>query len=328
MASGWLNAFSNDGYPVDALVTPLKPYVARADSAQIFNQIPRMQRLGIKQQLVISAYWPTTTGAARGDHPPGQINEQWGFKDWTAWLNFVTDNVKLAQKKGIASTLQFDIYNEPDEFSGFWPYDRAANKYPFPEHFYETWKKAYLRIRAMQPNAIIVGPSYKDHSIDRVLAFMDYAKANNVMPDIISFHFPTDIVGEVNRIRLKCDQLGIARRPIQVNEYVYRYFGTPTVDEEYAGKTAWLIAQLERAKVDAGVHAIWVSPAIQYGQLSGVVGPKPGYNKLGDWWVYKNYADISGKILDTTPGKNVDIIAGGNNAEKSIHMLLGTNPGT
>ncbi|MEO6497648.1 MAG: hypothetical protein ABIN95_01480, partial [Mucilaginibacter sp.] len=235
-------------------------------------------------------------------------------------------NVLRAQANSMGNTLQFDIYNEPD-YPGFWPYN--TTDYPFPSHFYDTWKSAYLKIRALQPNAIIVGPSFSNNDGNKVQAFLDWAKLNSVVPDIVSWHFG-DIATDVANVRTKLTSLGLTR-PIQISEYVKNWAGS---NEQYVGKNAWLIAQLERAKVDAGIHAIWVNTTttdpwyrIEYGHLGGIVTPSPANLKKGAWWLYKGYGDINGKILTTTPGTSVDVIAGKNTTPKYVHMLLGAKEG-
>ena len=46
--------------------------------------------------------------------------------------------------------IEWDLWNEPD-LEYFWGRSQAQ--------FFETWKHAHQRVRAKDPNAVIVGPS-------------------------------------------------------------------------------------------------------------------------------------------------------------------------
>ena len=93
--------------------------------------------------------------------------------------------------------------------------------------------------------------------------YLDYVKANNVVPDIISWHsLPGDPVANVAAANTTLDSRGIAHpRPYQINEY-----GAP--NEQNPGDGAWYIARLERAGAD-GLRANWAGgwqPAQRPGQ--------------------------------------------------------------
>jgi hypothetical protein len=70
---------------------------------------------------------------------------------WAKWQVFVVRMIQEAQKRGLNP--QWDIWNEPDH-GFFWKRS--------PEQFNETWRRACLKIRQTDPQAVIVGPSWSN----------------------------------------------------------------------------------------------------------------------------------------------------------------------
>ncbi|RYD93026.1 MAG: hypothetical protein EOP54_19855, partial [Sphingobacteriales bacterium] len=296
VASGFLHGFTTDGLsPSDALVLPLKVYMVRATPPATRTQAARMKQLGVKQQVVLSDNWyfGYTSSFLPGDN-----------NDWSIWDTFVTNEVNEIIKKGITDNVEFDIWNEPDH-PYFWPRPQDQILY--------AYYRAFNIIKKMLPNATIVGPSVSSNASNKVINFLGWCKKRNIVPDVIAWHFPSNIVAEVQAVRTWLAKNGLSNVKININEYT---LGT----EQYAGKHAWLISQLERAQVDAAIHAIWSDQST--GTLDDIL--TPSYEPKASWWVYKGYGDVSGKTVTTTPGKNVDLFAGKDSKTKSINVLLGT----
>ena len=297
-ASGFLHGFSDDGQlPPDSMVIPLRVQLHRTRPGTTWAQAERMKKLGIQQQVVVSDGW------GYGKSHPGDDGK------WAKWEDFLVRMVREAQKRGLKP--QWDIWNEPDH-GFFWKRS--------PEQFNETWRRAYVKIRQADPQAVIVGPSWSNvhPGQPRFTAFIRFCKENNVVPDYVCWHFPRDVVKEADECRklLKVEQIQV--KGLMVNEYCL-------ANEQYAGKTAWLIAQIERAKVDLSCHAIWGNEG--KGNLDGILFDARKAVPKGQWWAYQRYAALSGRLVTTTPSGKIDLVASRDQHGKTVQVLLGNSGG-
>ncbi|MBN1311476.1 MAG: RICIN domain-containing protein [Anaerolineae bacterium] len=240
--------------------------------------------------------------------------------NWTEFDNFLTQVINDAKANGMTgSNVRWDIWNEPDIF--FWGASRSQ--------YLEMWKRAVQRIRSELPNAVIEGPSMSadpDTGNSWWTTYLDYIKANNVVPNIISWHsLPGDPVDGANIMNSMLSSRGISVSGYSINEY--GAFG----DEQQPGPSAWYIARLERANggVD-GARANWgmvgQTPSL-HDTLGWLVTAAPANQPMGQWWVYKRYADQTGLRTDVTPGSTHDALAfQDSSAQKSI-ILIGNKAG-
>jgi hypothetical protein len=95
--------------------------------------------------------------------------------------------------------------------------------------------------------------------------------------------------------------------------------------EQYAGKTAWLIAEIERAKIDFSCHAIWSDEG--KGNLDGILVDARQAIPKGQWWTYQRYAALSGRLVSTTPSTKIDLVASRDEQQRITHVLLGNKGG-
>ncbi|GHA74441.1 MULTISPECIES: RICIN domain-containing protein [Streptomyces] len=238
--------------------------------------------------------------------------------DWSRFNSFYDRLLADAKAAGM-SDIQWDIWNEPD-YSSFW--DRPQAQY------LEMWKRAYQRIRAAFPSAVIVGPSTAgkpstDWGGPWWNAYLDYVKANNVEPDIYSWHdLPGDPVTDADAVNSKLAARSMTtRRPFQVNEYAAN-------DEQNPGRGGWYISRLERAGAD-GMRANWAWGANLH-DFAAKLLTKTGsqYLPLGEWFLYRYYGSQTGSIVNVTPGTNTDGVATKDNSARNAKILLGSNGNT
>ncbi len=292
-ASGFIHGFNADPVsPPDSMVVPLNIQLNRTYPSAAWDQRERMATLGITQQVVISDGWRSL-----GLGLPGANG------NWSPWEDFVEDLVEDWFALGLHP--QWDIWNEPDQDS--WQTGQ----------FNELWRRAYLKIRQVDPQAVIVGPSW-GHTYpgdDDFDDFLGYCKSSNVVPNYISWHFldrTLDLVQQVQNCRDLMDNLDINNVGIIINEYCSEI-------EQYSGGTAWRIATIERAEVDAACHANW--NIANRGHLDGILTidnePK------GQWWVYQRYAAITGDLVETEPTERIELVAGKEN--NVVRVLLGSS---
>lgn len=312
-ASGFLHAMSRT-VPGPAMVDPLKPQLFRMGAedwqkvgAGAVATYDRVKKLGARMQIVISDnHGYTIAGWWPGDHD-----------DWTAWDSIVEGLVKRA--KSDRQSVEWDIWNEPNS-RYFWGRDRAQ--------FFETWKRAYQKIRTIDSRATIVGPSISRYDKAWIEDFLNYAKDNSVVPDLLSWHefgSPRDIPDHVDEMRSFAGGNGIDLRGVSINECI------SAQQQLNPGVTVQYLAGLDRAGVDSACHACWADkePGVsgcENQTLDGLL-TYPERSPRASWWAYKAYADIAGRMVDVKPSETVDGIAGADGKARCVSVVLGRNGG-
>lgn len=300
-ASGFLHSVSTL-WPEDRYLRSLKPRLFRLNPSDALDADlhHRLTSLGAVIQCVISdAYgYPKVSHKWPGDNG-----------DWNPWESLVEDLVKEATSKGLS--VQWDIWNEPD-YSVFW--DRSA------EQFNEAWKRAFHKIRSVDPTAIIVGPSLSRGPWHYLYEFLLIAKANNVVPDVVSWHdYALDHPQDIKNVRTFMNSYRIGDRPISLNEIKDEGKYSP-------GIIVWWLAHVEEEGADSVAYACWPdiagysecdSPTLD-GLMTLAGRPRAG------WYAHREYANISGELVKVSPtDKTLTGIAGIDKSLQSAHVLLG-----
>jgi len=331
-ATGWIYGLSEDGtQPAQSFQGDIKAQFFRAGGAQLGCPDSGWSNGGysgyIRRWNSVKAYYQRAkaVGATFVLLP----HDLWGADlvcnvpvwpgdngDWTNFNNFIDQLIKDVVASGMTGRdVHWDIWNEPD-CCGFWDGHRSQ------EQYLEMWKRAYKKIRAALPNAVIVGPSSSGQPSPGwgwFNTYLDYVKANNVMPDYISWHelnTGSDPVNSKNNVASMLSARGMSVRGYQVNEY-----GSPS--EQTTGDSAWYIARLERAGID-GARANWGMYGGLYDTMGELVVNAGGYKPLGAWWVYKRYGEMTGKHIGVTGASSVDGVAAADPATKKAIILLGS----
>ncbi|MEU6432251.1 ricin-type beta-trefoil lectin domain protein [Microbispora sp. NPDC046973] len=306
-ASGWIYGMTeNAAAPPDNYFTDVKFRYMRAGGAQLDSpggwvsgkydrrwnatraQLLRTRSLGGEFVLLVHDLWGAD-GYAISRFPGDNGN-------WTDYDNFLTRLIDDVRATG--APVQWDLWNEPN-LTLFW--NRPQSQY------FEMWKRAYQRIRAAFPSHLIVGPSLAGvpSTGGWWTQYLDYVKANNVVPDIVSWHsLPGDPVANVATADTTLNSRGIAHpRPYQINEY-------GASNEQNPADGAWYIARLERAGAD-GLRANWASGSNLHNDLANLLTHNSSgqYSPKGEWWVYRFYGSQTGQIASVTPSSNYDAFA-------------------
>ena len=319
-ASGWIYGMTENGAnPPDSFFRDVKFRAMRAGGAQLpgggwvgggydrrwnatVAQARRTNALGGTFVLLNHDLWGAD-GASISRYP----GDNGSWTDYDNFLNRLFNDVRAA---GI--TVQWDIWNEPN-ISLFW--NRPQSQY------FEMWRRTYQRIRTTFPTMLIVGPSCAcvPSSGGWWTQYLDYVRANNVVPDVVSWHsLPGDPVSNVATANSTLDSRGIAHpRPYQINEY-----GAP--NEQNPGGGAWYIARLERAGAD-GLRANWAGGSNLHNDLASLLTRNSSgqYQTKGEWWAYNFYASQTGQIASVTPSASYDAFA--TKASGSAKILIGGN---
>ncbi|WFE36611.1 ricin-type beta-trefoil lectin domain protein [Micromonospora sp. WMMD975] len=304
--SGWIYGMTENGQnPPDSYFRDVKFRAMRAGGAQLPGQ-----------GWVGGGYdrrWNATVAQARRTAALGGTfvlldHDLWGADgasisrfpgdngDWSDYDRFLDRLFSDVRSAGI--TVQWDIWNEPN-ISLFW--NRPQSQY------FELWRRTYQRIRSAFPGMLIVGPSCAcvPSTSGWWTQYLDYVKANNVVPDIFSWHsLPGDPVSNVATANQTLDSRGIAHpRPHQINEY-----GASNEQNPAAG--AWYLARLERAGAD-GLRANWAGGQNLHNDLGNLLTHNSSgqYQPKGEWWAYQFYGSMTGQIASVTPSASYDAFA-------------------
>ncbi|WP_230393872.1 RICIN domain-containing protein [Plantactinospora alkalitolerans] len=306
-ASGWIYGMTeNASGPPDSYFRDVKFRYMRAGGAQLDSpggwvsgrydrrwnatraQLLRTRSLGAEFVILPHDLW-----GADG-YPisrfPGDNNS---WTDYDAFLTRLIDDVRAT-----GAPVQWDIWNEPN-ITLFWNRPQAQ--------YFELWRRTYQRIRAAFPSHLIVGPSCAcvPSTGGWWVQYLDFVRANNVVPDIISWHsLPGDPVANVATANSTLDSRGIPHpRPYQINEY-------GASNEQNPGDGSWYIARLERAGAD-GLRANWAGGGNLHNDLGNLLTRNSAgqYQPKGEWWVYRFYGSQTGQIASVTPSANYDAFA-------------------
>jgi Carbohydrate binding domain len=281
----------------------------------------RLANAGAQRQVVVSdeymwkgyhTSWGWPGDAAHNGYGPYDLIDQ------------SIDSLMASAASNGYQGIQWDIWNEPD-YPYFWGSSQAQ--------FFATWKHMYDRIRTADANAIIVGPSIANFVANNeeggwLKAFLLFAKANNCLPNILSWHemvWDKHIPGQAQIMRDFMAANGISDRPIQINEYL-AWGDDFTLSP---GRTATFLAGLEKANVSGAAHAVWdetsdgLSNGLFDGRLGGIMTQNAPYQPRAPWHVYNSYAQMTGNRVTMSDGALLRGVASLDPATSEARILVG-----
>lgn len=314
-ATGFLFGLSAEN-PPDDLVKPLKPRLYR------FRSQPFIEGTGLEctafrdrlQDLGMILHTLHSDAFSRSKGYPGDEGE------WGRWEECIEQVVRQAKDNGW--DVEWDIWNEPD-YSQFWKRSQ--------EQFLDTWRVGYRKLRELDPEANIVGPSIAAYNRAWMERFLTYAQDHDVVPDILCWHELSwhcfdyrSIEGHAAHARAFLDQLGLKVKAFDINEYVIER------QAFRAGVHPWYFAGIEDAGIRGAAHATWHeadgSPSGRGPLLTGIL--TPDLKPRSVWWTYRAYADITGERVAVRPGLSVHGVAGVDETQEAVRMVLGRDEGT
>ncbi|MGH9051166.1 MAG: hypothetical protein ACRDY4_15665 [Acidimicrobiia bacterium] len=286
---------------------------------------------GAELTYVLSGDWHDETTTGEGAAEP--------WADWNRYTTFITRTVSAVRAQGIAVEY-WDIQNEPGGADYYPP-----GVTPTIDQLLLQFKVAYQALKAADPGARVVAPSligYSDQPGEAsteldLRTFLDYAVANGLAFDAISFHdnrylhrpdgyapdgwgmAPDEVVRSVERLRaLLAQRPSLGSPAILVNEY-----SDPTT-QGLPGWSAGRIAALETANVDEANRTCWGTCGD--GSLDGLL-TGDGETTYPAYWVYAYYAQMSGNRVPVTTS-NTSVTAFATSApDGTVRVLLGRHQG-
>ena len=251
------------------------------------------------------------------------ISQGWTpYQDWARWQKWVTDYADSFPK---TESYEWIIWQEPNHGDPtVWPGTQ--------DQFFETWKIAVQIIRSLRPNDPIVGPSPVPFDLNYLEAFLLYAKANNVLPDVLSWHelwiigddprygthgYTPDLIPEhVAAIKQFMADNGISINKFDITEY------QGDKDNYRPGPTVAFIADIERAGIE-GTKGNWA----EANQIEGLVTDPNNPQPRSIWWVYKRYADMTGNLVTTTFASAINGLGSYDASTGTAMVLIGNQNG-
>ncbi|MFC4116326.1 CBM35 domain-containing protein [Nonomuraea zeae] len=304
-ATGFLYGLGDEGIPNETMLAALKPQVT-AQKAPGGLQHPNGDALKIAPMF------------KRAGGRDIQIYLQDVYKQWPYENLGIADylaKVDTMARKVVAdpyrSSYVYVPFNEPDQI---W---YAGNL----TAFLNDYKAVYQKIRSIDPSARIAGPNFASYRSADLRAFMTYARDNNVLPHVTTWHelgndFFTSWDAHYADYRAIESALGIAARPISINEY-----GRSSGDLGVPGNLVQFVAKFENSKVD-GCLAYWTTA----GGLNDLV--TRNNQATGGWWLYKWYGELTGTTVAVTPpapGGSLQALAAFDPAKKQARVIFGGN---
>jgi hypothetical protein len=304
---GFLYGVTGDGsQPTDELLAPLRMNAFRAGGHMTRGWIEDGYRFGPATQTIIDSI---VAQARRFTAPPYQAQYQVILSDvygafggqpantmypcdngnCSNWATFVATVVGALRDTGLP--MSYDIWNEPD-IDIFWT--RGVNS----EQYFRMWDTAVREIRRVDPDAVILGPSFAftpERRPAQWQTWLQHTRDAGTLPDWIANHTLGVIDDPVTVGEATLDALaatGIPPIPMSANEY-------QPADMQTANVLAWYLARFAQSDYTNALRGNWVCCLTP--NLTGILTQTPaGWQPTGLWWVMRAYADLTGTLVATS----------------------------
>lgn len=213
-----------------------------------------------------------------------------GIEDYNEKVKQIVSKMVEGKSEEEIESYSFVIFNEPNNI---WYSGKLTQ-------MCKDWSTIYNTIKKINPKLKVAGPNFSYYDGSAYETFLDYCQKNNCLPEYITWH-------ELN----KSDLSSFSSHCKQVKEYVKTYyvnsgidpilFVNETVNFDDVGNPGALVNWLSIYD-EENVYA-----SLPYWGLANSMNElaadanKPN----GAWWVYKWYAQMSGKKTPITL-ENVD----------------------
>ncbi|MFD3504633.1 cellulosome protein [Streptomyces sp. NPDC058676] len=323
-ASGTLYGVYGDGVPSRNLIEGMHVRTV-STKAQDGPQHPGADALEILPSFVDSGgkdVYIYMTDIYRG------FPYEWPGADGPARLADFKEKIKKQVQQvltmgGYKENVVYVPFNEPEGNmfgTGRWSYNGISWRTD-PQYYFAAWKEAFQLIRSLDPDARIAGPN-TSVLYPEVKGFLQYAKANDVVPDVMTWHelsSPAAVRTSVAKYRQMEKETGVGPLPVNVNEYGHNYhLSVP-------GQVVQWVSAIEESKIDADL-AYW---NIDGNLNDSAVEANKGN---GQWWLFNAYGQMSGHtVAVTAPHPNQQYTLQGvatlDKSKKQSRVLFGGKSG-
>ena len=311
VASGALYGLSENGTPPTRYVDPLHPssFVQMAPGG---SQLPNGESVPAGDALVVAPEAAQAGGKVIVRMPDWYPNFPYKWVSWSNWLSAVDTQVASVKASGATNIQAMEPWNEPD-----WTWDTTD-----AGSFDAGWVTTYDEVRKDDSTIPIDGPSYSAWNESWMSSFLGYAKANNALPQYLSWHElqgAQNIAADVAAAVALEKSLGISPIPIVIEEYA------ETSEVGVPGSLVGYISKFERAGVFEADLAFWN----KYGTMGDTLVSTGGLPNAA-WWLYKWYGDMAGEMVTTVPPAQtgIDGAASVNSAGNQVGVVFGGGSGS
>ena len=287
-----------------------------ADVGKMLDTIIRLKKNGMTYQIVL--------------HHKGSYYGKYhiGKDELKTYYDHIYTLVKYCVEMGVPIDY-WEIWNEPQ----VGPYEGLAKPGFWHggtwQEYLDMWDTSYTAIRAADPNAKIVGPSYGTPEAATTptkmfTPFLEHCKKKGQRLDVLSLHFPEGaFTGKLD------PQPDLARKAIEevrnlvqskyhmlgVKEYHIDEWGS-TIDMTGPGTQIAYFYYLDLAGIDRAAKALWTVD-----DLGGIlVNPKIPRTS---YWAWKEYAAGDGvRLITNTNDRCVVAIASRDDKTKTVRALV------
>ncbi|GAB4000634.1 hypothetical protein GCM10029992_33170 [Glycomyces albus] len=301
---GFLYGFTGDGsQPTDDLLEPLRMNAFRAGGHMTRGWIEDGYQYGSATQTIIDSI---VDQAERFTAEPYQAQYQvilsdvygaYGGQgpntmypcdngDCSNWAEFVSTVATTLRDTGMP--MSYDIWNEPD-IEIFWT--RGVNS----EQYFQMWDTAVREIRRVDPDAVILGPSFAytpERRPQQWQTWLQHTRDADTLPDWIANHTLGVIDDPVSVGQSTLDALadnGIPPLPMSANEY-------QPADMQEANVLAWYLARFAQSDYDNALRGNWLCCLTP--NLTGLL--TDSQQPTGLYWTMRAYADMTGTLVSTS----------------------------
>src|SRR3954469_12666934 len=303
VATGSLYGLANATQPSVALAQAIKP--------NTFVQMPA----GGKQQPTGDIAVVAPTAVSVGAKLVNRLSDYyagWPYQfSWSTWTPFINSQIAAMKSSSYYGSISaYELWNESDN-----TWKSANGTY---ENF---WTTTFRQVRSIDASKPIQGPSFSDN-ISGMETFLRNAVATNTVPDILAWHelsSSSKIAGDVATVQAIEDQLGIARRPIAIEEYA-----SPS-EVGLPGPLVGYISKFERLGIRDAELAFWN----QSGALGDLLTGRGGSPNAA-YWMYTWYAAMNGNMVVTTPPAQtgIDGFASVPSGNSQVSIIVGNCNGS
>lgn len=289
------------------LVSALMPKFWRISE---FSNYQAINATGAKIKVVVSDLYARQKGGYANAKP---------WENWAEFEQIVTSYVQASLTQ--APVDYWDVWNEPDGGAGAWQGTVAQ--------FLEMLRRAHNAIRAVDPSAKIVAPSFAAYNQAAFAAILDYFVQNALHFNAISWHefdLPESVPAHVAAaMALIAARPALGAMEIHVNEY------SSGQNHLIPGWTVGWLYYLDQAEIQWATRACWErenSPGDTSECIRGLNGllTISETSPQATYWVHRAYAAMSGTRLQvTTTDPKVVALAAKDDVTHRMAILVGRN---
>jgi len=318
--SGFLVGMDNSSSPRNEIIAQLRPRMWRtaAGATGLTSRINSIDKniLSVVTLSGIYGYADSTPDPYKGNPAP--------YSDANVtWKATVTPLATYHKGQNVI----FDVWNEPDLSTS---YDGSQSQ------FFDTFKAAHDAIRAVWPQALILGPSTANYNSGWNSAFLSYCTTNSLTVDAFAYHEFVDSDPSVIPSHISAIKTLVASNP---NVGVKKYYLT-----EHTRDTSWMnpgdclnyLYYMGEAGVHGAIRACWnnlssVNSCFD-NSIDNLVDSATG-NPHAVYYAYSWYAEIKKALVACTSGDSylaimasstpAEVLVGfGNSATSTIDVSL------